>query len=84
MRGVFQFLVIPAGSHEAGAAGLAEGQTELCARNGVDDGFMQIFYGLDEVALAEDDVGALRRLELDLAYLQEYFRPSIESCSWPL
>src|SRR2546425_5712522 len=61
--GAAEFVVVAVGAREAGAGGFVEGQAELGLRDGVDHGLVHVLDRLDEVSLAEDDVGVGRNLQ---------------------
>ncbi|MNT82088.1 hypothetical protein D3C72_2217670 [compost metagenome] len=62
--GQVQHGVIGAGAaHQALARGFAEGQPEADAGHRADQGFVDVFHGLDEVGLAEDEVDLFRLVD---------------------
>ncbi len=52
------------GTHQAQCGGFAESQPELDARDGVDQRFVDVLHGLDEMGLPEDEVDLFRFLDL--------------------
>lgn len=63
--GGLHVFVVAVKAHQAGAGSFVERHAELHLRHCVDDGFVNIFDGLDEMRLAEDDVGSVRYVEPD-------------------
>jgi hypothetical protein len=59
---LFQGFIISLSADQAMARGLAEADSEFCIGNRTNDDLKKVFDGLDEVALAEDDIAALRNL----------------------
>ncbi len=53
-------VVIAGPAHQPLAGSLAEGQAETDAGHRADQRFVEVFHGLDEVRLAEDEVGGFR------------------------
>jgi hypothetical protein len=52
--------VITRPAHQPLTGGLAEGQPEADARNRAHQRLVEVFHGLDEMRLAEDEVGGVR------------------------
>jgi hypothetical protein len=67
---VAQLAVVAVGAGEAGSGSLVESETKLDLWRRVYQSFIEIFDGLDEVALAENDVGVLRNAERDSVKIQ--------------
>ena len=59
----FEIGVITVGPREAGAGSFVEGDAKLHLRDGIDDGLVDVFDGLDEVSLSEDQVSVLGNFE---------------------
>ena len=58
----FELGIVAVDADQAVAGGFVEGNAEFHLRDGVDDGLVEILDGLDEVAVAHDDVAVLRRM----------------------
>jgi hypothetical protein len=64
-RHLLQLLVIPVHPNQARPRRLVEGDSELHLGRRIDDGLVQIFDGLDEMARAQNEVAAIRNLQAD-------------------
>jgi hypothetical protein len=56
-------------AHETGhgvAGSLAEGEPKLDSRHGTDQGLVDVFHGLDEVGLSEDEIRRIRLVDPEL------------------
>ena len=56
-------------SHQAFAGSLAEGEPKLDSRHGADQGLMDVFDGLDEMGLSEDEIRRVRLVDPDRSEL---------------
>ncbi|MOA22911.1 hypothetical protein D3C78_1435060 [compost metagenome] len=65
LRQVDHRAVGPGPAHQAFPRRFAEGQAELDAGDGTHQGFVDVLDRLDEVRLAEDEVGVFRLIDLD-------------------
>jgi hypothetical protein len=63
-RGLLQFGVVAVRARQAGSGSLVEGDPEFDPRRLIDQRFIDIFHGLDEMALTEDNVRVLRNPEI--------------------
>jgi len=61
----FKLRVIAIHPNEAIARRFVEGNAEFHLRDGVDDGFVEVLHGLDEMALANDQVPIRRHDQAD-------------------
>ena len=71
--------VIARAPDQARVRGFAEGQPERKVCSGLDESLMQVFYGLDEVVMPEDEVQGLGRLDSDRPQL--HVASATASCS---
>jgi hypothetical protein len=60
--GIDEFLIVPFRADETGTRRLGKGNAELRLRDGRGDDLIQVFCGLDEVGLTEDDIAAFRNI----------------------
>jgi hypothetical protein len=67
--GLAKFLVIRFDADQAGAGGLVKGYCEFGAGHGVDDDFVEILGGFDEMRLPQDKIGVLRNAQ---SYRQDF------------
>jgi len=71
--------VIARAPDQAGVRGFAEGQPEPKVCSGLDESLMQVFHGLDEVGMPEDEVQGLGLLDSDCPQL--HVASATASCS---
>ena len=60
-----QALIRTGKAHQADIGGFTEGDAELGAGNRVDDGFLNIFHGFDEVGLSQDEIELIGIVDRD-------------------
>jgi hypothetical protein len=65
LRQFYHRLVGAAAADQGRAGGLAEGQAEADAGNGVHQRFVHVLHGLDKVAHPQDEVDIIRFLDAD-------------------
>jgi hypothetical protein len=76
---VDELRVIARAPDQAGVRGFAEGQPEPKVCSGLDESLMQVFHGLDEVGMPEDEVQGLGLLDSDCPQL--HVASATASCS---
>ena len=78
----FRLVVVAVHARQARAGGFVEGDAELHLRNGVDDGLVQILHGLDEMALAQDDVAVFRNFQSNRLEFHDFLYHYNRAWSW--
>src|SRR5271166_4727963 len=68
-------------SHQAFAGSLAEGEPKFDSRHGADQGLVDVFDGLDEMGLSEDEIRRVRLVDPDRSELHGHLlAPAMDEC----
>src|SRR5271165_6944647 len=68
-------------SHQAFAGSLAEGEPKLDSRHGADQGLVDVFDGLNEMGLSEDEIRRVRLVDPNRSELHGHLlAPATDEC----